>query len=184
LSSDHTTAFLLERVREGHAAARESLVARLQPMLERFAHGRLPARLRGAQDTVDVIQLTWMRTLDKLEGFEPGHPGAFFAYLREVLLNVIRAELRKRAPESIAPLDSPAAQAIPLAGVSAEDWVAYEQALAGLEPERRALVLMRYEFGMSYAEIALELQDTPDAVRMKVNRAIKALSDPGAGTQE
>ena len=80
--------------------------------------------------------------------------------------------------------DSPAAQAIPLAGVSAEDWVAYEQALAGLEPERRALVLMRYEFGMSYAEIALELQDTPDAVRMKVNRAIKALSDPGAGTQE
>ena len=54
----HTTAFLLDRIRGGDARAREALVARIEPLLRRFAHGRMPQLLRHQQDTADLVQVT------------------------------------------------------------------------------------------------------------------------------
>ena len=93
--SEHTTAWLLGRIREGDDRARVDLVTRIEPLLRRFARGRLPARLRSQQDTADLIQLTWLKVLDKLEAIEVEEPGAFFAYLRTVLVNALRESLRR-----------------------------------------------------------------------------------------
>ncbi len=40
---------------------------------------------------------------------------------------------------------------------------------------------MRYEFGMSFAEIAAELGETADGVRMKLNRAIARMAQAADG---
>ena len=73
---------------------------------------------------------------------------------------------------------------LPTANVDPADWIAWEQALATLAPEHRGLVLMRFEFGMSFAEIAAETGESADGVRMKLNRAIArmagAVHDDGA----
>ena len=53
---------------------------------------------------------------------------------------------------------------------------AYEQALAALPTRQQGLIVMRVEFGMSYPEIAAEVDSTPDAVRVMVARAIVQLS--------
>lgn len=175
----HTTAWLLDRARAGDGSARGQLVRRVEPLLRRFAHGRIPALLRHREDTADLVQHTWALVLERLDGIEAREPGAFFAYLRTVLINALRESLRR---EAAAPVAVPAEQAeatlamLPAAEVDPVDWIAYEQSLATLAPEHRGLVLMRFEFGMSYVEIAAEIGESADGVRMKLQRAIARMA--------
>lgn len=170
----HTTQVLLHRIRAGDPSARATLVARIEPLLRRFAHGRMPYTLRHEQDTADLVQLTWLKVLDKLGSIELQQPGDLFSYLRTVLLNALREALRRQGRSPLAA--DGAAVDVPADNVAPEDWLAYEQALACLPPEQRVLVLMRFEFGMSFAEIAEEFGETPDAMRMRVNRAIARIA--------
>jgi RNA polymerase sigma-70 factor (ECF subfamily) len=178
-TEQHTTAWLLDRARSGNRGARSALVARIEPLLRRFAHGRIPQMLRHREETADLVQITWTRVIDKLDAIDASEPGAFFAYLRAVLINAIRESLRREANTPVAAggdLADKAAAVVAAANVDLTDWIAYEQSLAALAPDHRGLVLMRYEFGMSFAEIAAELGETPDGVRMKLNRAIARMA--------
>src|SRR5881409_4105368 len=90
-----STASLLARVRAGDEEARARLVVRYRTLLRRWAHGRVPPRVRALIDTEDVVQETLLRALEKAGRFEPRREGAFLAYLRTILLNEIRAALRR-----------------------------------------------------------------------------------------
>jgi RNA polymerase sigma-70 factor (ECF subfamily) len=183
-TEQHTTAWLLDRARGGNRGARSALVARIEPLLRRFAHGRIPQMLRHREDTADLVQITWTRVIDKLDAIDASEPGAFFAYLRAVLINALRESLRREANTPVAAggdLADKAAAVIAAVNVDPTDWIAYEQSLAALAPEHRGLVLMRYEFGMSFAEIAAEIDETPDGVRMKLNRAIARMAQAAGG---
>src|SRR5262245_31483701 len=85
-----STAVLVDRIRHGDEAALERLFERYLPLLQRWAHGRLPARARGTADTDDLVQVTLMRALKRIEVFEVRREGAFLAYLRSILLNAVR----------------------------------------------------------------------------------------------
>jgi RNA polymerase sigma-70 factor (ECF subfamily) len=175
---EHTTQVLVGRWRAGDAAARATLIARIDPLLRRFARGRVPQLLRHEQDTADLVQSTWLRVLDRLGSISLQHPGDFFAYLRMVLINALRESLRR---QGVSPIDFHAdAEAVTsvlaASNVDPADWLAYEQILAAMPPEHRTLVLMRYEFGMSFAEISTELGETPNAVRMRLNRALARIA--------
>lgn len=178
-TSAHTTAWLLERTREGSAVARAALIARVQPLLQRFAHGRVPQRLRHQEDTADLVQLTWLKVLERIDLIESREPGAFFAYLRTVLINSLRESLRRhqRSPIQAGVDIDDASAALPAAYVEPDDWLAWEQSLAQLSDAHRGLVLMRFEFGMSFVEIAAELGESPDGVRVKLNRAVKKMTE-------
>src|SRR5215510_7508992 len=92
-----STATLLESVKQGDRSARDRLLARYLVTLRRWARGRLPARARDLVDTDDLVQVTLIRALDHMEGFEPRRDGAFTAYLHRALVNQIRDELRRVA---------------------------------------------------------------------------------------
>lgn len=170
----HTTAWLLERIRVGDMQARSDLVERVEPLLRRFARGRLPGRLRSQEDTADLVQLTWLKVLDKLDTIEAREPGAFFAYLRAMLINAMRESLRRDARS---PIQQGHEYDFAAEGVDMDDWLAWEQSLALLSPEHRGLVLMRFEFGMSFVEIGEEMGETSDGVRMKLNRALARMAE-------
>lgn len=181
MAQDHTTAWLLGRVRDGDAGARAALLARVEPLLRRWAHGRLPPRLREAQDTGDLVQATLLRALARLDRFESAHPGALYGYLRTTLLNAMRDALRALPPDERA--DAALLEELPALPESAlesalgrDGALAYEQVLRDLDPAQRELVVMRFEFGLSFPEIAAELGETPDGVRMKVNRALRRMA--------
>lgn len=179
----HTTAVLLERIRAGDDGARDDLVRRVEPMLQRWAHGRLPAALRDEMDTADLVQITLVRTLGRFSSFEPGHAGSFFAYLRQALLNAMRDALRARRSvperEPAATLDALAAMPGSMleSAVGRDGAIAYEQALARLPLPYQELIVMRFEFGLSFPEMAIELGDDKDNVRMRVNRALRQMTD-------
>jgi RNA polymerase sigma-70 factor (ECF subfamily) len=183
VGANEPTEQLLRRIRGGEEAARQALYERCLPLLRRWAHGRLPHQARDIADTDDLVQITLMRALRHLEEFETSRSGSFLAYLRQILLNEVRAELRKRQRygdkvdiETLPPLvDESASVAEQLIG--RERWRHYERALAELDRHDQALIVLRLEFGLGYPEIALETGGTANAVRMRVTRALKVMTD-------
>jgi RNA polymerase sigma-70 factor (ECF subfamily) len=179
---EQSTASLLTRLRGGQDSAREELFRRCLPLLKRFARGRLPRQRRDLAETDDLVQVTLLRALNNVERFEARGQGAFFAYLRQIMLNAIREEIRRHAsrPEHTANLDAaPAAPDSVLANAVGEQTLeAYEQGLQQLGEKQREAVILRVEFDMSYPEIALEL-DCPstDAARMLVARGLQRLAE-------
>jgi RNA polymerase sigma-70 factor (ECF subfamily) len=176
-----STVALIRRIRAGDADARERLLRRFLPLLQRWAHGRLPRHVRDMQETDDLVQVTLVKALGQLDHFESAGPGAFLAYLRQALLNQVRDEIRRHArrpehAEMDVELSDPDAPALIEQIVGGERVRAYEQALAALPKRQQGLIVMRVEFGMSYPEIAAEVDGTPDAVRVMVARAIVQLS--------
>jgi len=175
------TARLLQLVKAGDALARERLVHRYIHVLERWASGRLPARARDLSETKDLVQVTFLRALDHMDGFEPTREGAFLAYLRRILMNLIRDEIRRtsRRPTREALTDdlsedqpSPLEQVIGKEGLEV-----YEAALARLPEKQREAVIMRIEFGYTHAQVA-EAMGSPSvgAARMLVVRGLLRLS--------
>ncbi len=177
-----STAELLARVREGDERALERLVAIYRPLLCRWAHGRLPAGARGLADTEDIVQVTLVRVLNQMDGFEARRPGAFLAYLRRACLNNLRNEIRSASrrpagnatlPELPDPGPSPLEEAIGRRAVEA-----YEAALEHLTEEQRAAVVLRIEMGCKHQEVA-ELLGSPsaNAARMLVCRGLARLAE-------
>lgn len=171
-----STATLIRRIQLGEAELREELVRRCLPHLRRWAHGRLPTYGRHLSETDDLIQITLMRAMGRLESFEPEREGAFLAYLRQILLNTVRNEIRttqrRPATEPLDPNNEPPATNRPVQDQLA-DAERYEIALEALEGTQRQAVVLRCEFGLSYPEIAEELNlPSADAVRMSVSRGL------------
>lgn len=172
---------LLRDVRAGSREAEHALCARCLPLLRRWAHGRLPHAARDVSDTDDLVQVTLMRALRNLQEFESSGSGSFLAYLRQILLNEVRAELRKhRRHGATVDIDE-----VSLGGdgdsvvenlVGRERLLAYERALGALERHQQEAIVMRLEFGMTYHEMAIETGSTADAVRMTVSRALKTMA--------
>ena len=177
-----STTRLLELARAGDDTARERLFARVLPVLRRWAHRRVPARLRHLHETDDFVQVALLRAFQHLETFDARGPGALLGYLRAVLLNVIRDELRRAA---VRPAGQPFEGDLPSPDRSVLEEVAgrqtierYERALARLAPDRQEVVILRVELDLSYPEIA-ELVGLPsaNAARMQVARALVGLAE-------
>lgn len=175
------TTQLLRHVRDGDTTARDLLIKRYLPLLRRWAHGRLPNNARDLSDTDDLVQITFLRALKKLDTFESQRPGAFLAYLRAILMNAMRDEIRRRTrqpgqlPIAEELLASQACVVEELAGAEALE--AYETTLSKMNEEKRMAVIMRVEFGMSYQEIADELErPSANSTRMMIVRALAELA--------
>lgn len=177
-----STAFLLEQVRAGDTRARDRLLARFLPLLRRWAHGRLPGYARSLADTDDLVQVSLLRALDHVDGFEVRREGAFLAYLRRILLNSIRDEIRRaarRPTEDLGDRDvaSPGPSLLE-EQIGRETMERYEAALTRLTEGQQEAVIMRLEFGYSYVQIAEAMgRTTPNAARMLVARALVQLAE-------
>jgi RNA polymerase sigma-70 factor (ECF subfamily) len=175
------TAVLLNRARGGDIEAREALFERFIPVLRRWAHRRLPLHARDLNDTADLVQITLMRALNRIGEFEARGEGAFLAYLRRILLNVVREEIRRssrRGPhESLEEtLASPYASLTDQV-VGLEQMERYQRALETMGEEQQQAIILRLEFGYSYQQISEALgKPSSDAARMTVVRAIQELA--------
>ncbi len=177
-----STATLLGRVRAGDLRARDDLARRYLPMLQAWASGRLPGWARGPADTDDLVQVTLLRALDRVNEFEPRREGAFLAYLRQTLTNRIRDLLRqagRRPQEELLDGQVPDPGPSPLQTVIGVDTMMhYDEALEQLTPEQREAVVLRVEFGMTYPEVAEAMGlDSWNAARMRVVRGLLRLAE-------
>ncbi|MBY6204580.1 sigma-70 family RNA polymerase sigma factor [Halomonas denitrificans] len=176
-----STATLVRALQDGNAAARERLFQRCLPLLRRWAHGRLPQRARDLADTDDLVQVSLLRALNNMDRFEAGRPGALLAYLRTILLNAVREELRRSDRRSadrhaeVEPADD--APSVLERAIGQQTLDAYERALSVLTEKQRNAVILRLEFDMTYPEIAMEMEaESSAAARMLVVRGLAELT--------
>jgi len=177
-----STANLIFRAQAGDERSRDRLAARYLPILRRLAHGRLPRLAQGPIDTDDLVQNTLIRAFNRLEGFEPRREGAFMAYLRQILMNLLRDEGRRVAR-------SPGQEALgeeitdgrgtPLEEAIGSDTLeAYERGLARLPEDQREAVVLRIEIGLPYQQLAEAIgSPSANATRTTVVRALARLAE-------
>ena len=178
--SDDTTSLLLLQAKAGDGRALNRLCERMVPRLRRWASGRLPAGARSLTDTEDVVQDAVVQSIQRLETFRPEGGGAFFAYLRQAVMNRIRDQIRRRdvGERALDIVDRPAAPHSPLQEViGGEVLERYEAALARLKDSDREAVIARIEMHCDFDEIADVVGSaSPHAARMKVKRALVRLA--------
>jgi len=171
---------LLESARLGDEAARNRLAERYLPRLRRMACARMPPR--GACEAEDIVQETLLRTFSRMDAFVPRSEGAFFLYVRRILLNLLVDTARKarRVPEAILLTEEPlAAQASPLEeAVGSETWERYRLAVESLSEHQMEAVVLFVEGGQTFEEIAeMIASPSPNAARMVVARGLRRLAE-------
>lgn len=181
LMSDEPTIELVISARAGNRLALEALLERCLPPVKRWAHGRLPAHVRGALDTGDLVQEAAMHVLARLDKFEPRHVGAMQAYLRMSVVNRIRDEIRRvgRRPETVEMSTEPISDATsPIeAAIRVQAYERYRSALGELRPRDREMVVARVEMQWTAEQIAHRFRmPSVDAARVAVSRALKRLT--------
>ncbi len=183
-STSSSESRLLEQVRRGSRGAAEALFERYGSWLRRWTRGRLPQRVRGSLDTSDLVQEALRYMFTRLDWFESKRASSLRAYLRRVIENRIRDELRRmtRRRHAIAPeqpvrmSDAGAPQLRRL--VDDEAWRRYVDGLQRLSSRDRRLIAGRVEFGYNYRQLALvERMPSADAARMALRRALIRLGD-------
>jgi RNA polymerase sigma-70 factor, ECF subfamily len=171
------------RARAGDRSALNRLVDGLSINLRRWAQGRLPLWARRGIDTADLVHEALLRTIAKLDRFEPRHKNALRAYLRQTVQNRIVDEIRRaRRYEQVAIEQFPS---IPSAErgpyrqlVDEEDRRRFAAALGCLRPSEQKLIVARFELGYSYEQIALLTgKRSPDAARVALKRALVRLAE-------
>ena len=176
-----STALLIERARTGDDGAREALFARFLPVLRTWGHRRLPSRARDLADTEDLVQVTLLRALRRLDEFRPEREGAFLSYLRTILLNAVREEIRRSsrrgAREELSDEHVGTERSIVEQVAGRQALERYERALGSLPEAAQQAVLLRIEFGYSYEQVAEAIgARSPDAARMTVVRSLQLLA--------
>jgi len=158
----------------------EMLLTKCLSSLRRWAHGRVPAAARGRFDTRDFVQEAAIRTLARLDVFEPRHPAALEAYMRRAIINLVRDEARRiaRRPASTEVTeDLPCPEPRPLeAAIQHEADETYRRALRHLTTKDRRLILARICSERTASELARDFGfPSSDAARMAVARAFTKL---------
>ena len=170
---------LLRMAQGGDEQARNDLLARYLPRLQRWASRRLPMGGRSMLDTGDVVQDAIIATLRHLDSIEVRTDNAFEIYVKRAIRNRI-IDIYRRPKRLRRELDEglPTRDPSPLDRVIGQEvFERYEAATEELSDSDCQLIVMHTEMGLSTAEIAVELGKSPDAARMGVTRALKRLAE-------
>jgi RNA polymerase sigma factor (sigma-70 family) len=170
------------RIRRGDASAAEEFVQKFEPIVRRAAHFKLnDGAVRRQMDSLDVCQsvMAGFFTRVALGELELREPGDLVKLLGTMARNRVFHHLKKQRAKrrDVRRNQSNDDQAMPLAGsdptpsMIVADRELLERARGILSPEERRIADERAE-GKSWEEIAAGLHQKPDAVRVRLSRAL------------
>ena len=182
---DPSFAEFIRRVRAGDHQAAWELVRRYEPAIRRAVRVRLrDPRLRRLIESVDICQSVFasffVRTA--LGQYDLERPDQLLRLLATIARNKLachanreradRRDQRRIDPEAVLE-DCPAPGGSPSRQAAARELV--QEARKRMTTEERAL-LERREQGLEWAEIAAELGGSPDALRVRLARAVARIT--------
>ncbi|MFB7762193.1 RNA polymerase sigma factor [Streptomyces xiamenensis] len=175
-SAGHDDALLAVRAGEGDEDAFEVLVRRHGPVLLRLAE----QLLGSAAEAEDAVQEALVSAWRRLPEFR--REAAFGSWMYRIVTNRCLNVLRARRP--LTPLEAVAEPAAPESTASPERAAvtgaavhALHEALSGLSPEQRACWVLREFHDLSYEDIAKTVGISQQAVRGRIFRARRALTE-------
>ena len=175
-----STRGLFFRAKAGDLEAREKLWKKLRERLCRYAHGKLPRRLRSLVETEDVVQDALAQTLRRVDLFDPKHSGAFGVALFKTMKRCLIDQHRRAGRQ---PAEGETASSLAAQGPSPmEEAIEKEKlervitARSKLSDEDQALLQARLDLDLGFSDVALLFgKPSPDAARIAVQRAIARL---------
>lgn len=160
---------LLQRAGAGDAEAFETLYRRHRDRVYRLA-----SRFTGNEpDALDVLQEAFLYLLRKCPGLHLTASLTTFLYpaVKHLALNLRRRRHPATDEEILLTVPDPATTSTPRAELAA--------ALAGLAPEQREVVLLRFVDDMTLDEIATALDVPTGTIKSRLHRALETLrQDP------
>ncbi|WP_206108215.1 sigma-70 family RNA polymerase sigma factor [Paludisphaera soli] len=186
---------LLDRARQGDGAALGLLLERYRNYLALLARVQIGRRIQAKIDVADVLQDVSLEVHRRIGGFRGGSEGEFLAWLRQILGGVLANQLRRyfgakrrdvRLERDLGEdLDrSSRAMAGPLAAAGSspsaqasrrEQAVLLADAIDGLSPDYREVIILRQLEGLSFPEVADRMGRTQDSVKNLWARALAKL---------
>ena len=164
-----TEELAIARCQAGDRDAFRYLVERYQDVLYGTAYLMTGNRAHAEDHVQEALFSAWRG----IRGFRRGRP--FKPWLLRILVNVVLSyRSRSSGPtRSLLEVDRPADSTDPAEPpASREDWPAAKAALAGLTPEHRQAVVLRYFAGLTTSEIAQSLNVTESAVKSRLHHAL------------
>jgi RNA polymerase sigma factor (sigma-70 family) len=131
-------------------------------------------RLKSPEEAEDAVQVTYLNAWRSLRsGTRPAEPGSWlFTIAANVCVTAMRTRLRGARVEVRDPEDF---ERLPSAGAPADELVDLDAALQVLPTRQRQALLLRDWRGLSYEEIARELDASQSAVETLLFRARRAV---------
>ncbi|MBW5423470.1 sigma-70 family RNA polymerase sigma factor [Streptomyces sp. BG9H] len=175
-SAGRDDGLLAVRAGEGDEEAFEELVRRHAPGLLRLA-----TRLLGSRtEAEDAVQDSFVSAWRKLPEFR--RDARFGTWIHRIVTNRCLNVLRARRPavdlEGVPEPQAPEHEASPARVAEGHAAVAdLTRAMAGLSPEQRVCWVLRELNGLSYESIAESVGISPEAVRGRVFRARRYLTE-------
>lgn len=156
--------------------------AAVQELYERHAtrvYGFCLHQLGTREDAEDATQSTFLNAFRGLRrGVAPVAEAAWLlAIARNVCLTRLRAAVRRRRVEATRDLHALQDTVAARPAADGDELLWLEDALAGLPENQRRAILLREWQGLSYREIAAELETTQGAVETLIFRARRSLAE-------
>ena len=174
---------LLERFQRGEESAFEELFGKYREAVYAVAY----KVLRDQESALDVVQDAFLRVFRKADTFR-GESG-FYAWVRRIALNLAIDKVRARRPENTPLEEETLAQekhgsgAARMAGENPADEVAggelaeaLEREMAGLGEEHRMVLVLHAQEGLSYREIAEQMDCPLGTVMSRLHYARQTLA--------
>jgi len=178
--SDPTTLEWVNAALEGNQDAFADIVYSYQDAVYNLCYRMLGER----GEAEDAAQEAFLRAYLNLTRYDPAR--SFKTWLLSIASNYCIDRLRRRRLQWMSLDDEPVADRLALhsddpepepATLSKEQSVAIQGLLDQLSPDYRAVVVLRYWYDYSYAEIADIMDTTESAVKSRLFRARQALAD-------
>lgn len=163
---------LIRRCQAGDEEAFAALFQQYKNLVYKTAY----LLLDSAEEAEDVLQEVFIQLHRSLSTFEPTK-GAFTTWLHRVTVNRCLSRQRKHrlllsSLESLASLGRSASTSVQ---DHLEEEEIVQQALRRLSGKLRAVVILRYYWGLSYAEIAQILDIPLGTVKSRLDLALRTL---------
>jgi RNA polymerase sigma-70 factor (ECF subfamily) len=171
--SDFSDATLLVRFQAGDEQALSALLGRYEGPLFQFLVGML----RDHHQAEDVLQETFIRALERLDGVDPGHlRGWLFTVAYHQAMLCKRRQKSRPAHPLAESLELPAGQPGPLQQAEQQDdFTRLQRLLDQLPPAQREVIRQRVYEGKRFKEIAADLRCPLNTTLARMHEGLKRL---------
>lgn len=171
------TRSLICRAQQGDRAAFDKLVRTFGGRLKSLVRSLLGQRLRGRIEVDDILQETFLRSLDSIEHFTWQGEDSFFRWLARIAEHLIWNAAQKHPRSELALTEDVKDSAVtPMTTMRREERLDRLKAcVASLTADQKEVLQLSRIEGLPIKQIAERLSRSPGSVRMILFRALKNL---------